>query len=130
MKHVHYDLDRIEAGTRRMYAEAAPSDLSDSPAIAAIFKRSVEVEVQMQRFILSEIMAGTAPSDLLQAFELALVNLLLNHAMHFTPLDGGCVICGILQRVVDGVSSNHQDGVPTSGSSAFVDVSPVTSGTA
>lgn len=55
MQHVHYDLERIEAELRKMYAAAPAETLSDDPDVAECFRRSIDVMVASSRFVFTEI---------------------------------------------------------------------------
>ena len=128
MQHVHYDLAQIEAGTRRMYAEAPAGAISDEPKIEEIFKRSIEVEISMQRFVMNEIMRGEDPGMICAAFQTVMVNLIMNSATHFIPA-GGCIYCQLVTGIAEGIRNAHSDGEPISSGSG-VPVIPVVSGQA
>lgn len=132
MQKVHYDLDLIEAGIRKMYANAPSDAISDNPAAADIFKRSVEIEVQATRFFLGEIMAGTNPPDLLKSFEAVIVNLVMNHTAHFDgpDIDQLAILDVFMPNIIEAIdtaSINRQtDGFSAHG----IAVSPVMAGNA
>lgn len=88
MQHVHYDLDQIEAGTRKMYADFKPEQVHEIPEVAAVFRRSVDIEAAAQRWILTEIMNGTPPDILMQAVISVISNMTVNRLKHFDPYPG------------------------------------------
>lgn len=88
MHHVHYDLDQIEAGTRKMYAEVKPEQVHEIPEVAAAFRRSVDIEAAAQRWILTEIMNGTPADIMMQAVIAVISNLTVNRLKHFDPHPG------------------------------------------
>lgn len=130
MQHVHYDLDRIEAEIRKMYATAPADVLSDDPEVAECFRRSVDVMTASSRFVFTEIMRGTTPAVLVKGLECLVTNMVVNHLNSFIPGDGECVICKFLGNVQGFAHAAQRERDAERYSSHAVEVSPVTSGRA
>lgn len=131
MKHVHYDLAKIEAATRNMFATAPSDSISDNADVVAAFRRSVDIEIACQKWALSEMMAGTTPDIFLSALEAIIVNLILNRMRGFdSDPDGGHVIYAFTENVFDGIANSVADGTFESKSGHAVSVKPVVSGNA
>lgn len=130
MQHVHYDLDKIEASLRKMYATAPAEILSDDPDVAECFRRSIDVMVSSSRFVFTEIMAGTTPEVLIRALEALVTNMVVNHLDNFASQTGECKVCKFLSNVQDYAHAAQRERDAGRYSDHVLEVSPVTSGRA
>lgn len=130
MQHVHYDLDKIEAELRKMYAASPAEVLSDDPEVAECFRRSVDVMAASSRFVLSEIMAGTKPETLIRALEALITNMVVNHLDSFKHEGEECTVCKFLNNVHDYAHAAQRERDAGRFSDHVLEVSPVTSGRA
>lgn len=130
MQHVHYDLDKIEAELRKMYAAAPAETLSDDPDVAECFRRSIDVMVASSRFVFTEIMAGTKPETLIRALEALVTNMVVNHLDSFVSQTEECKVCKFLSNVHDYAHAAQRERDAGRFSDHVLEVSPVTSGRA
>lgn len=132
MQKVHYDLPPIEAAIRKMYETADPSVIHDKPAVVAAFRKAAPVEIEMTRFFLNEVMAGTEPDITIEAMVTIFANLIMNRLRAFDcdGMDMEGFAKHFLNDIVGIVLSNiHGDDVHRRDSGG-VSVIPVPSGNA
>jgi hypothetical protein len=131
MRHVHYDLDQVEAQLRAMYANAPNDQIHGNPAVASAFRRSIDVEVAFMRWQFSEIMQAVPASVTLDALVVIFANSIVNRLSAYVPdEDGPPAIVQFIPELLDAVSRAWSIRESQGLSDTAIEVSPVTCGTA
>lgn len=129
MRHVHYDLDQVEAQLRAMYANAPNDQIHGNPAVASAFRRSIDVEVAFMRWQFSEVMQAAPAETTLDALVVIFANAIVNRLSVYVPQDDGPdtleqFMPELLQAIAKAWIIRQRDGL----TDAAIEVSPVTCG--
>jgi len=133
MAHVHYDLEQTERGIRSMYDAAPDEAIHHVPAVAAAFRRPVDVEIALTRWNLNEIMNGTPPEIAVEALSCILVNLIMNRARAYNTGPGEPMFIDVfMPNLIDGVAFavEAEQARGTARSEHSIPINPVMSGKA
>lgn len=131
MDHVHYDLDRVEAGIRHMFATVPADHIAEAPEAVAAFRRAADVEVALTRWYLSEIMYGTSASHTMDALMPLFTNLFLNRISAFSVDPGDPpLISQALPDLIERITIAYQNKEKNGLSENSFPINPVMSGRA
>lgn len=130
-QHVHYDLNKIERGIRDLFASSRPDLIDENPEVVAAFRRSVDCEVAVTRFALSEMMRGTPPDILFTTLARVFTNLIMNRMEAFGANPGECSpLIGFVPLLMESLNDAYQSRLNDPASVNGIEVKPEISGTA
>lgn len=129
MRHVHYDLDQVEAQLRAMYADAPNDQIHGNPAVASAFRRSIDVEVAFMRWQFSEVMQAVPASVTLDALVVIFANSIVNRLATYSPQEGSPpAIVQFIPELLDAIARAWAIRESEGYTDSAIEVRPVTSG--